>query len=53
MVYRTYETNEDQYTAYVGVFAHQLLSITVDRPCAHVGMSDALLDRVEDAYVPE
>lgn len=47
--YRTYESDEDQYEAYDGMFAHYLLSMErVDR--AHTWTTtDELLEEVQDA----
>jgi hypothetical protein len=49
--YRTYETDEAQYAAYDGMFAHYLLSMErVDRAQAWETTED-LLDAVREAYI--
>lgn len=51
--YRTYESDEERYEAYDGMFAHYLLSMErVDRAHAWTDTED-LLDRVADAYAVE
>lgn len=51
--YRVYESDEEQYEAYDGMFAHYLLSMErVDRARTWETTQD-LLDRVHDAYVSD
>jgi len=51
--YRTYETEEEQYTAYDGMFAHYLLSMErVDRAYTWTTPGE-LRNCVADAYAPD
>ena len=51
--YRTYETEEEQYAAYDGMFAHYLLSMErVDRAYTWT-TPEELRDCVADAYAPD
>jgi hypothetical protein len=51
--YRTYETEEERYAAYDGMFAHYLLSMEpVDRAYTWT-TPEELRDRVGGAYAPD
>ena len=51
--YRTYETEEEQYTAYDGMFAHYLLSMKRVSRAYTWTTSEELRDCVVDAYTPD
>jgi hypothetical protein len=51
--YRIYETDEEQYTAYDGMFAHYLLSMERGDRAHTWATNEDLLDRIEDVYAPD